>query len=75
MIWNNITPRGNWYKYSWKGDENKSGGLLYNIGIHLFDLINFLFGKMKFKSKFGPENAILDLFHKKSQYQILFIDW
>ena len=40
-----ITPRGNWYKYSWKGDENKSGGLLYNIGIHLFDLINFLFGK------------------------------
>ena len=41
-----ITPRGNWYKYSWKGDENKSGGLLYNIGIHIFDLMNFLFGKI-----------------------------
>ena len=42
-----IAPRGNWYKFSWKGDHNKSGGILYNIGIHLFDLIIFLFGSIK----------------------------
>ena len=42
-----ISPRGNWYQYSWKGDDNKSGGLLYNIGIHLFDLINYLFGDVE----------------------------
>ncbi len=53
-----ITPRGNWYKYSWKGDENKSGGILYNIGIHLFDLINFLFGKIDdSKVNFASENC------------------
>ena len=29
-----ITGRGNWYFSSWKGDEEKSGGILMNIGIH-----------------------------------------
>ncbi|MCX7876363.1 MAG: Gfo/Idh/MocA family oxidoreductase [Melioribacteraceae bacterium] len=43
---NYITPRGNWYFYSWKGDDTKSGGLIMNIGIHLFDLMIFLFGKV-----------------------------
>lgn len=39
-----LTPRGDWYAKSWKGDKNKSGGLLFNIGIHLFDLLLELFG-------------------------------
>lgn len=39
-----ITPRGKWYHYSWKGDISKSGGLATNIGIHLFDLLIWLFG-------------------------------
>ena len=39
------TPRGNWYDYSWKGDKKKSGGILYNIGIHLFDILIWIFGK------------------------------
>ena len=39
-----ITPRGKWYHYSWKGDEEKSGGIATNIGIHLFDLLIWLFG-------------------------------
>ena len=38
------TPRGDWYKYSWKSDMWKSGGLVFNIGIHLFDLLQWLFG-------------------------------
>jgi UDP-N-acetyl-2-amino-2-deoxyglucuronate dehydrogenase len=38
------TPRGNWYLHSWKGDVSKSGGLATNIGIHLFDLMVWLFG-------------------------------
>jgi UDP-N-acetyl-2-amino-2-deoxyglucuronate dehydrogenase len=33
-----VTARGIWYRYSWKGDEHKSGGLATNIGIHFFDL-------------------------------------
>lgn len=39
-----ITPRGNWYLKSWKGDASKSGGIITNIGIHLFDLLIWLFG-------------------------------
>jgi UDP-N-acetyl-2-amino-2-deoxyglucuronate dehydrogenase len=41
-----ITPRGKWYQYSWKGDVSKSGGLATNIGIHLFDLLSWLFGNV-----------------------------
>lgn len=39
-----VTSRGTWYRYSWKGDPQKSGGLATNIGIHFFDLLLWLFG-------------------------------
>lgn len=39
-----VTTRGRWYRYSWKGDEQKSGGIATNIGIHFFDLLLWLFG-------------------------------
>lgn len=42
-----ISPRGKWYSKSWKGNENKSGGIETNIGIHLFDLLHYVFGKSK----------------------------
>ncbi|MBN2804928.1 MAG: Gfo/Idh/MocA family oxidoreductase [Deltaproteobacteria bacterium] len=40
-----ITGRGAWYHQSWKGIEERSGGLLVNIGIHFFDMLLWLFGK------------------------------
>ena len=40
-----ITPRGSWYDYSWKGDFDKSGGILFNIGVHFFDMLIWLFGE------------------------------
>ena len=40
-----ITPRGPWYHASWKGDETKSGGIICNIGIHLFDMLLWIFGQ------------------------------
>jgi len=39
-----VTARGPWYDVSWKGQEEKSGGLPTNIGIHFFDLLLWLFG-------------------------------
>jgi len=42
-----VTPRGKWYERSWKGDPSKSGGLVANIGIHLFDMMLWLFGNCK----------------------------
>lgn len=42
-----ITARGQWYHNSWKGDIGKSGGIATNIGIHLFDMLLWLFGVVK----------------------------
>jgi UDP-N-acetyl-2-amino-2-deoxyglucuronate dehydrogenase len=42
-----ITSRGNWYARSWKGDISKSGGIATNIGVHFFDMLTWVFGKMK----------------------------
>jgi UDP-N-acetyl-2-amino-2-deoxyglucuronate dehydrogenase len=42
-----VTSRGPWYLYSWKGSVEQSGGLATNIGIHLFDLLLWLFGSVQ----------------------------
>ena len=42
-----ITSRGNWYYESWKGDESRSGGIATNIGVHFYDMLSFVFGKLK----------------------------
>lgn len=40
-----ITSRGIWYHVSWKGQQEKSGGVSTNIGVHFFDLLLWLFGQ------------------------------
>jgi UDP-N-acetyl-2-amino-2-deoxyglucuronate dehydrogenase len=57
-----VTSRGPWYQVSWKGSEEKSGGIGTNIGVHLFDLLIWLFGapgqsalSVKEPSKMGGE--------------------
>ncbi|MFP6613952.1 MAG: Gfo/Idh/MocA family oxidoreductase [Pirellulales bacterium] len=42
-----ITSRGRWYGRSWKGSEEKSGGVVMNIGIHFFDALLWLFGPVE----------------------------
>jgi UDP-N-acetyl-2-amino-2-deoxyglucuronate dehydrogenase len=42
-----VTTRGRWYDVSWKGSEERSGGLVMNIGIHFFDLLMWLFGALE----------------------------
>ncbi len=42
-----ITSRGLWYNYSWKGVNEKSGGIATNIGIHFFDMLLWLFGDVQ----------------------------
>lgn len=39
-----VTARGPWYQVSWKGQEERSGGIALNIGVHFFDLLMWLFG-------------------------------
>ncbi|MBS4072744.1 MAG: Gfo/Idh/MocA family oxidoreductase [Algoriphagus sp.] len=42
-----ITSRGKWYHYSWKGDEDKSGGVATNIGVHFYDMLHYIFGEVR----------------------------
>ena len=42
-----ITSRGKWYYTSWKGDEQKSGGIATNIGVHFYDMLGWIFGELK----------------------------
>jgi UDP-N-acetyl-2-amino-2-deoxyglucuronate dehydrogenase len=42
-----ITSRGRWYHASWKGTDQKSGGVATNIGVHFFDMLAFLFGPLQ----------------------------
>lgn len=52
-----LTSRGKWYFISWKGDEAKSGGIASNIGVHFYDMISWIFGKVE-------ENIV----HLKTQF-------
>lgn len=44
---NYITSRGKWYHASWKGSQEKSGGIATNIGVHFFDMLMWIFGDVK----------------------------
>ena len=55
-----ITTRGKWYFKSWKGDVAKSGGIATNIGIHLFDMLIWIFGSVRncAVTRFEPHKAV-----------------
>jgi len=42
-----LTSRGKWYFESWKGKEEKSGGIASNIGVHFYDMLCWIFGEVK----------------------------
>jgi|SRR5690554_922916 len=41
-----LTSRGKWYLKSWKGFDEKSGGVATNIGVHFYDMLHFIFGRI-----------------------------
>jgi len=42
-----LTSRGKWYFESWKGKEEKAGGLASNIGVHFYDMLSWIFGEVE----------------------------
>jgi UDP-N-acetyl-2-amino-2-deoxyglucuronate dehydrogenase len=52
-----ITGRGRWYNVSWKGSDERSGGVVTNIGIHFFDLLLWLFGTVEDSIVFNREST------------------
>jgi UDP-N-acetyl-2-amino-2-deoxyglucuronate dehydrogenase len=66
------TPRGNWFRHSWKGDIKRSGGLATNIGIHLFDLLAHWYGNMTgCKVSFSSNQTILG----RIKFERALADW
>ena len=41
-----LTSRGHWYFTSWKGSDDKSGGIATNIGVHFYDMLGWVFGDL-----------------------------
>jgi UDP-N-acetyl-2-amino-2-deoxyglucuronate dehydrogenase len=41
-----LTSRGHWYFTSWKGEDDKSGGIATNIGVHFYDMLGWVFGDL-----------------------------
>jgi UDP-N-acetyl-2-amino-2-deoxyglucuronate dehydrogenase len=64
-----ITSRGKWYYRSWKGNIEKSGGIVTNIGIHFFDLLTWIFGEVQENTVhlLQPEKAAGVLHLKKAR--------
>lgn len=42
-----LTSRGYWYYTSWKGNMEKSGGIATNIGVHFYDMLQWVFGPIQ----------------------------
>ena len=67
-----ITSRGNWYYASWKGDVHKSGGIATNIGVHFYDMLEWIFGKVKQNivhvMSFDRVAGYLELEHARVRY-------
>ena len=42
-----LTSRGKWYFESWKGKQDKSGGIASNIGVHFYDMLTWIFGEVE----------------------------
>ena len=51
-----VTSRGPWYHISWKGQQDKSGGVATNIGVHFFDLLLWLFGPAQGLKVYSSDN-------------------
>lgn len=62
-----ITRRGRWYDASWKGDETRSGGVAMNIGIHFFDLMLWLFGRV--------QSSVVNLRQPRRMAGVMELEW
>jgi UDP-N-acetyl-2-amino-2-deoxyglucuronate dehydrogenase len=67
-----ITSRGKWYYSSWKGDVHKAGGIATNIGVHFYDMLQWIFGSVKQNivhvMSFDRVAGFLDLEHARVRY-------
>ena len=66
------TPRGNWYHHSWKGDMAKSGGVKLNIGVHFFDMLEWIFGTKKEENIINQNNTTVQ---GRSIYTRASVEW
>ena len=67
------TPRGPWFRDgSWKADTSKAGGVATAIGIHLFDLAGYAFGKW---IQYNLESVCLDKIKGQTSFERAEVEW
>ena len=68
-----FAPRGPWYDVSWKGDTARSGGLIFNVGIHALDALLWMFGPATVleASTVNARTIAVTLEHKHALYTII----
>ena len=55
-----IASRVKWYLQSWKGNNDKSGGIATNIGVHFYDMLHFVLGRFsKVLFILPPQSSLL----------------
>ena len=67
-----ITPRNKNYLKTWKGDDDKSGGIVTNIGIHFFDMLYYLFGRLVSCEVYLKDKIS---YSGKLNYEFAEVDW
>ncbi len=72
-----ITRRGKWYHRSWKGDDSRSGTILTNLGVHVFDVLTWLWGEpvMTGMSVPGPHELEQDYAEGEFEFTRAKVDW
>jgi len=65
-----VTSRGPWYHVSWKGQQDKSGGVATNIGVHFFDLLLWLFGPVTNLRVYYSDNSRMSGFIELEQARV-----
>jgi UDP-N-acetyl-2-amino-2-deoxyglucuronate dehydrogenase len=67
-----LTSRGHWYFSSWKGENAKSGGIATNIGVHFYDMLSWVFGKVKTNTvnlqQEDVASGVLELEHARARW-------
>lgn len=61
-----ILPRNDDYYNSWQGDKTKSGGIVFNIAIHMLDFLLWTFGEY--------HDLKVDFYHEMHTYGVLYFN-
>ncbi len=70
-----ITRRGKWYHRSWKGDPKRSGTILTNLGVHVFDVLTWIWGGNGARTDLLSVKLEQDYAEGELEFTRAYVDW